>query len=159
MLPGRQLYWCINARGFQAIFLTHMNLLLGLFRITPQKNWAIRKAKCWRIDVFELWYWRRLLGVPWTARSKPVNLQRTQSWIFTGRTNAEAEAPILWPPDVKNHLTGKDPDAGKDWGQEEKEVAFANHVNSNLRSTSPSFTSPNDLFEMESSWHEEILHD
>ena len=51
---------------------------------------------------------------------KPVNPKGDQSWIFTGRTNAESEAPILWPPDVKSWLTGKDPEAGKDWGQEEK---------------------------------------
>ena len=51
---------------------------------------------------------------------KPVNPKGNQSWIFTGRTDAEAEAPILWPPDVKSRLTGRDPDAGKDWRQEEK---------------------------------------
>ena len=51
---------------------------------------------------------------------KPVNPKGNQSWIFIGRTNTEAETPILWPPDVKNWLIGKDPDAGKDWGQEEK---------------------------------------
>ena len=49
---------------------------------------------------------------------KPVNLKGNQPWIFTERTDAEAEAPILWPPDVKSWLTGKHPDAGKDWGQE-----------------------------------------
>ena len=46
-----------------------------------------------------------------------------QSWIFIGRTDAEAETPVLWPPDVKNRLIGKDPDAGKDWRQEEKGMA------------------------------------
>ena len=51
---------------------------------------------------------------------KPVNPKGNQSWIFIGRTNTEAEAPILWPLDVKSWLIGKDPDAGKDWGQEEK---------------------------------------
>ena len=51
---------------------------------------------------------------------KPVDLKGNQPWIFIGRTDAEAEAPILWPPDVKNWLTWKDPDAGKDWRQEEK---------------------------------------
>ena len=51
---------------------------------------------------------------------KPVNPERNQSWIFIGRTDAEAEAPIHWPPYVKNWLLGKDPDVGKDWGQEEK---------------------------------------
>ena len=53
---------------------------------------------------------------------KPVNPKRNQPWIFIGRTNAEAEAPILWIPDVKSQLTGKDPNAGKDWGQGEKGV-------------------------------------
>ena len=51
---------------------------------------------------------------------QPVHPKGNQSWIFIGRTDAEAEAPILWPPDVKSWLTGKDPDAGKDWRQEEK---------------------------------------
>ena len=51
---------------------------------------------------------------------KPINPKRKQSWMFIGRTDAEAETAILWPPDMKNWLLGKDPDAGKDWGQEEK---------------------------------------
>ena len=51
---------------------------------------------------------------------QPVHPKGSQSWIFIGRTDAETETPILWPPDAKNWLTGKDPDAGKDWGQEEK---------------------------------------
>ena len=51
---------------------------------------------------------------------EPVNPKGNQSWIFIGKTDAEAEAPILWPPDVKNQLMGKDYDAGKEWGQEEK---------------------------------------
>ena len=51
---------------------------------------------------------------------KPVNPKGNQSWIFIGRTDAEAQTPILWPPDAKTRLTGKDTDAGKDWRQEEK---------------------------------------
>ena len=51
---------------------------------------------------------------------QPVNPKGNQSWRFIGRTDAEAETPILWPPDVKNWLNGKDPEAGKDWRQEEK---------------------------------------
>ena len=54
---------------------------------------------------------------------KPVNPKGNQSWIFIGRIDAEAEAPKLWPPDVKNYLIGKDPDAGKNWWQTEKEEA------------------------------------
>ena len=53
----------------------------------------------------------------------PVKPKGNQSWIFSGRTDAEAEAPVLWPPDVESYLIGKDPDAGKDWGQKEKEAA------------------------------------
>ena len=51
---------------------------------------------------------------------QPVHPKGDQSWVFIGRTDAEAEAPILWPPDVKSWLIWKDPDAGKDWGQKEK---------------------------------------
>ena len=54
--------------------------------------------------------------------SQPVHPKGNQSWIFIGRTDAEAETPILWPPDVKNWLIGKDPDAGKDWRQKEKRM-------------------------------------
>ena len=80
-------------------------------------RWTIKKAECWRIDAFELWCWRKLLRVPWI---QPVHRKGTQSWIFIGRTDAEAETPIFWPPDVRNWLIWKDPNAGKDWGQEEK---------------------------------------
>ena len=55
-----------------------------------------------------------------TKESKPVNSKVNQSWIYFGRTDVEAEAPILWPPYAKNQVTGKDPDAGKDWGQEKE---------------------------------------
>ena len=51
---------------------------------------------------------------------KPVHSKEDQSWVFIGRTDAEGEAPVLWPPDVKNWLIGKDPDGGKDWRQEEE---------------------------------------
>ena len=85
------------------------------------KSWTIKKAENWRIDAFELWCWRKLLRVPWTARSNQSILKGNQFWIFIARTHAEA--PILWPPDVKNWLIRKDPEAGKDWGQEEKGVA------------------------------------
>ena len=51
---------------------------------------------------------------------QPVHPKGDQSWVFTGRTDAEAETPILWPPHAKSRLTGKDPDAGRDWGKEEK---------------------------------------
>ena len=78
------------------------------------ESWAINKVQHRRIDAFELWCWRRLLRIPWTAR------RSNQSCMFIGRIDVEAETPILWPPDVKSWLIGKDPDVRKDWGQEEK---------------------------------------
>ena len=74
------------------------------------KNW------CFRIEVLE-----KTLESPLDFKEiKPVNPKWNQSWIFIGRTDVEAEAPILWPPDVARRLIGKDPDSGKDWRQEEK---------------------------------------
>ena len=84
------------------------------------ESWTIKKAECQRIDAFELWCWRSLLRVPLTARRSKVNPKGNQSWRFIGRTDVEAEAPILWSPDAKTWLIGKDPDVGKDWRWEEK---------------------------------------
>ena len=84
------------------------------------ENWTIKEVEHQRIDAFELWCWRRLLRVPQTARRSNQNPKGNQPWIFIGRTDVETEAPILWPPDVKNWLIGKDPDVGKDWRQEDK---------------------------------------
>ena len=85
------------------------------------ESWTIKNAEGRRIDAFELWCWRRLLSPLDSKEIKSVNPKGNQHWIFIGRTDAEAEAPILWPPDVKSQLIGKDSDTGEDWGQEEKE--------------------------------------
>ena len=85
------------------------------------ESWTIKKAEHRRIDAFELWCWRRLLRDPLGCREiQPVHSKGDQSWVFIGRTDVEAETPILWPPHAKSWLIGKDPDAGRDWGQEEK---------------------------------------
>ena len=130
------------------------------------ESWTVKKAECQRIDAFELWCWRRLWRVPWTARrsnqsilkeispgcsleglmvklklqyfghlmqrtdafelwcwrtlKSPLDCKEIQPQVFIGRTDAEAETPILWPPHAKSSLIGKDSDAGRDWGQEEK---------------------------------------
>ena len=65
------------------------------------ESWTVRKAKRRKIDAFELWCWRRLLRVPWTARRSKQSPKEDQSWVFIGRADAEAETPILWPPDAK----------------------------------------------------------
>ena len=75
------------------------------------ESWTIKKAEDQRIDDFELWCWRRFLRVPWAARRSNQSILKE---IFIRRMDAEAEAPILWPPDAKSQLIGKDPDTGKD---------------------------------------------
>ena len=66
-------------------------------------SWTIQKAECRRIDAFELWCWRRLLRVPWTARrSNQVHPEGDQSWVCIGRTDGEGETPILWPSDANS---------------------------------------------------------
>ena len=82
----------------------------------------------WQLDYKESWvlqnwcFWtvvaEETLERPLDSKIKPVNPKGNQPSIFIGRTDAKDEAPILWPPDGKNWLIGKDPDAGKDWGQE-----------------------------------------
>ena len=85
---------------------------------------TMKKAEHWRIEAFELWCWRRLLRVPWTVRksNQSVLKEISPEYSLEG-TDAEAEAPGLWPPEAKSLLIGKDPDAGKDWRQKEKRVA------------------------------------
>ena len=83
------------------------------------ESWTVKKAEHRRMDAFELWCWRRLLRVPWTARRSYQSILREISPGCSGRTDVEAETPILWSPDAKSWLIGKDPDAREDWGPEE----------------------------------------
>ena len=82
------------------------------------ESWTTKKAEHWRTDAYELWCWRRLESSLDSKEIKPVSPKGNQPWMFIGSTDADAEAPILWPPDSKKWLTGKDPDAGKDWEHE-----------------------------------------
>ena len=88
------------------------------FGAPKNKVWQGHKNWCFQIAVLQ-----KTLESPLNSKEiKPVDPKGNQPWIFIGRTAAEADAPILRPPDVKNWLIGKDSDAGKDWGQEEKGV-------------------------------------
>ena len=78
------------------------------------ESWTVKKAECQRIDAFELWCWRRLLRVPWTAKRSTSPSYR-RSVLGVHWKDSEAETPVLWPPHAKSWLTGKDPDAGRDW--------------------------------------------
>ena len=84
------------------------------------ESWTIKKAECWRIDALQLWYWRRLLRVPWTARRSNQSILRDINPEYSLEGLMLKLTPILWPPDVKNWLIRKDPEAGKEWRQEEK---------------------------------------
>ena len=85
------------------------------------ESWTMKKAECRRIYAFELWCWRRLLRVPWTARRSNQSILKE---ISPGCSLEELmlKLKVLWPPHEKSWLTGKDPDVGRDWGQEEKET-------------------------------------
>ena len=83
------------------------------------ESWTIKKAEHQRIDAFELCCWRRESPLD-CKKIKPIHPKGNQSSIFTGRSDAEAKTPILWPLDATNWLTGKDPDSGKDWRWEER---------------------------------------
>ena len=88
-----------------------------MWELDHKEGWVL-KNWCFWIVLLE-----KTLESPLDSKGiKPVNLKGNQPWIFIGRTDAEAEAPLLWPPDVKSWLIGKDPDAGKDWKQEKKGV-------------------------------------
>ena len=92
------------------------------------ESWIIKKAKGRRTDIFELWL-EKTLEIPLACKEiQPVHPKGNQSWIFIGRTDAEAETPILWLPDAKNWLIWKDPDAGKEWRKEEKGTTEAEMV-------------------------------
>ena len=79
------------------------------------ESWIIKKAEDQRIDAFQLWCSRRLLRVSWTARrSNQSILKEINRAYVIGRTDAEAETTVLWPPDANSQLIGKDPDAGRD---------------------------------------------
>ena len=89
-----------------------------MWELNYKESWVLKNWCLWTVVL------EKTLESPLDCKEiKPVYPKGNQSWIFTGRTDAEAETVILWPHDGKNCLTGKDPDAEKDWGQEEKGTA------------------------------------
>ena len=86
-----------------------------MWELDHKERWALKNGCFWTVLL------EKTLESPLDCKKiQPVHPKRNQSWIFVGRTDADAETPILWPPDANNWLTGKDPGAGKDWRQEEK---------------------------------------
>ena len=93
-----------------------------MWELDYKESWALKNGCFWTVVL------EKTLESPLDCKIKPVNPKENQSWIFIGRTDTEAEAAVLWPPDEKNRLIGKDPDAGKDWGQEEKGTTEDNRL-------------------------------
>ena len=111
----KQRYYCAN-KSLSSQSYGFSSSHVWMWELDHKEDWVLKN---W---CFELWCWRRLESPLDCKEMKPVHPKGNQSWIFIGRTDAEVEAPILWPPDSKTWLLRKDPDTGKDWRQEEKET-------------------------------------
>ena len=86
-----------------------------MWELDCEESWALKNGCFWTVVL------EKTLESPLDCKEiQPVHPKGDQSWVFIGRTDAVAETPVLWPPHAKNWLIGKDPDAGRDWGQEEK---------------------------------------
>ena len=94
-----------------------------MWELDYKESWML-KNWCFRTVVLE----KTLESLLDCKETKPVPPKGDQSWVFIGRTDVEAETPILWPPDAKSWLIGKDPDAGKDWGQEDKRMRWLDGI-------------------------------
>jgi len=98
-----------------SLSITNSRSLLKLMSIELKESWALKNWCFWTVVL------EKTLESPLDCKEiQPVHPKGDQSWAFIGRTDAEAETPILWPPHAKSWLFGKDSDAGRDWGQEEK---------------------------------------
>ena len=146
ILRGLQNYWNVHcSHGIKRHLLLRRKIMTNLDSILKkQRHYFVNKGPSsqgygfssshvwvWELDYKESWalknwcFWtvvlEKTLESPLDSKEiQPVHPKGNQSWIFIGRTDVEAETPILWPADTKNWLIWKDPDAGKDWGQEEK---------------------------------------
>ena len=110
----KQRHWFANKGPYPqsyGFFITHVRM----WELDHKEGWTMKNWCFWTVVM------EKTLESPLDCKEiKSVNPKGNQTWIFIGRTDAEAEVPILWPHDAKNRLIGKDPDAGKEWRQEDK---------------------------------------
>ena len=115
ILKSRDIYFANKSPSSQSYVFSSCHV--WMWELDYKESWAGKNWCFWTVVL------EKTLVSPLDGKEiKPVNPKGNQSWIFIGRTDAEAETPILWPPDAKSQLIGKDPDAGKDWTQEEKRM-------------------------------------
>ena len=132
---SRQEYWCglplpspmtsldsiLKSRDITLLTKVHLvKAMVFLVVMYVCENWTIRKAEHWRIDALNVLLQKAIESPLDCKQMKSVNPKGNKPWIFIWGTDVKDDAPILWPPDAKRQLIRKDPDAGKDWRQEEK---------------------------------------
>ena len=106
---------CFTDQGLYSQNYGFASSYVCMWELDCKESWALKNWCFWTVVL------KKTLESPLDCKEiKLVNPKGNQHWIFIRRTDVEVEAPIFWPPDANSQLTGKDPDAGKDWGQEEK---------------------------------------
>ena len=119
-----------------------------MWELDYKESWATKNWCFWTVVL------EKTLESPLNCKEiQPVHPKGGESWVFIGRTDVEAEIPILWPPDVKSWLIGKDPDAGKDWRQEEKGMTEDEMVGLNHRLNGQEFEQAWELLMDREAWH------
>ena len=110
----RRTLYPLSHQGSSSYFIRYLQVV-WMWELDCEESWALKNWCFWTVVL------ERTLESPLDCNEvQPVHPKGDQSWVFIGRTDAKAETPILWPPHAKSWLIGKDPDAGRDWGQEEK---------------------------------------
>ena len=124
LLPGRKTLINLHSILKSRAITLPTKFLAMVFPVVMYgcENWTIKKAEHWRIDAFEPWCWRRFLRVPWAARRSNQSVLKESVLNVHWKEWCWSWSPKLWPPDAKDWVIRKDPDAGKDWRPEEKEM-------------------------------------